>query len=76
MKKLELFQRALITLAMMLTIHIHIKLHFICLQAVKARAKVEEDQYSMEKKIPLLNSFSNGSLGDVRQRVAGAVATQ
>nr|QMX41530.1 very long chain fatty acid elongation protein ELO5 [Dioryctria abietella] len=46
----------------------------------KAKVKVEADgakSESKERKLPLLNGFSNGAaLGDVRQRVAGAVASQ
>ncbi|XP_059052317.1 elongation of very long chain fatty acids protein AAEL008004 [Achroia grisella] len=46
----------------------------------KAKIKVEADAAKLdnkERKLPLLNGFSNGStLGDVRQRVAGAVASQ
>lgn len=50
------------------------------LQKAKAKAKAEEEKARFEgkeMKLPLLNGFSNGAaLGDVRQRVAGAVATQ
>lgn len=55
------------------------------LQIAKAKVKVEaeaksekiEKSESKEMKLPLLNGFSNGStLSDVRQRVAGAVASQ
>lgn len=45
----------------------------------KAKAKVEDEPDKSESmKLPLgLTGFSNGSaLSDVRQRVAGAVATQ
>lgn len=44
----------------------------------KSIAKVEDEAVKSESmKLPLLNGFSNGSaLNDVRQRVAGAVATQ
>ncbi|XP_050343136.1 elongation of very long chain fatty acids protein AAEL008004 [Nymphalis io] len=46
----------------------------------KQRAELESskmDYESKERKLPLLNGFSNGSaLGDVRQRMAGAVASQ
>ncbi|RVE40635.1 hypothetical protein evm_014715 [Chilo suppressalis] len=46
----------------------------------KMKVKVEDDAAKTEPKemkLPLLNGFSNGSaLGDVRQRMAGAVASQ
>lgn len=57
-------------------------------KAAKAKAKADEQAKALESKeefrsepkemkLPLLNGFSNGStLGDVRQRVAGAVASQ
>lgn len=50
-------------------------------QSIKAKAKKEElskhEYDSKEMKLPLLNGFSNCSaLGDVRQRMAGAVASQ
>lgn len=51
----------------------------ILFQMAKAKAKVEDEPDKSESmKLPLgLTGFSNGSaLSDVRQRVAGAVATQ
>lgn len=46
----------------------------------KAKVKVEAEALksdTKERMLPLLNGFSNGSaLGDVRQRMAGAVASQ
>lgn len=51
-------------------------------KSLKANEKVEVesskmDYESKERKLPLLNGFSNGSaLGDVRQRMASAVASQ
>lgn len=43
----------------------------------EAKAEMQEKSESKEMKLPLLNGFSNGSaLSDVRQRVAGAVASQ
>lgn len=47
---------------------------------MKAKEKVEVESSKVEpkeRKLSILNGFSNGSaLGDVRQRVAGAVASQ
>lgn len=47
--------------------------------AKAAKLRIEEEERhnkSLETSIPLLNGFRNGSLSDMRQRVAGAVATQ
>lgn len=53
---------------------------YVYLQRNKASVKVEADSIKSETKdrmLPLLNGFGNGSaLGDVRQRMAGAVASQ
>lgn len=50
------------------------------LQKAKSTVKVEVESAKpepKEMKLPLLNGFSNGSaLSDVRQRMAGAVASQ
>lgn len=48
---------------------------------MKAKEKVEVESSKVdepkERKLSILNGFSNGSaLGDVRQRMAGAVASQ
>ena len=61
----------------------------IYLQREKAKVKVEtealketkdtetKDVETKDRMLPLLNGFGNGSaLGDVRQRMAGAVASQ
>lgn len=53
---------------------------FHVLQKENAKIKAETESVKMETKermLPLLNGFGNGSaLGDVRQRMAGAVASQ
>lgn len=64
-----------------LLVYFELTIKYFCSQSMKAKEKVEVESSKVdepkERKLSILNGFSNGSaLGDVRQRMAGAVASQ